>query len=142
MKFSDIREEDWLSLQPYLDTCLLPVTGLTGTEPPWQATRRLKELRDLLDLVEVPFRGRVVTYPALQYLPAADLAAEIDRLCRNLKQAGFRHCIVALPDAALLAGREVQACDFLLTGGMTAETVRAAVTGLWNPPSPPPEQGR
>lgn len=138
MKFSDIREEDWLSLQPYLDTCLLPVTGLTGTEPPWQATNRLERLRDLLDLVEGPFRGRVVTYPALQYLPATELAPEIDRLCRNLKQAGFRHCLVALPDAELLAGGEVPSCDFLLTEGTSPEAVRAAVTALWNPPATAP----
>lgn len=142
MKFSDIREEDWLSLQPYLDTCLLPVTGLTGTEPPWQATRQLERLRDLLDLVEGPYRGRVVTYPALQYVPATDLAQEIDRLCRNLKQAGFRYCLAALPDAGLLGGRDIPACDFLLTESIGAKDVLAALSALWNPASPAAETDR
>lgn len=131
MKFSDIREEDWPELQPYLDTCLLPVTGLTGTEPPWLAARKLEQLRDLLDLVEQPYRGRVVTYPAVQYVTAADLAVELDRLCRNLKEAGFRHCLIALPDAGLLGGQAVPSCDLLLTGEADPGEVRQAVEALW-----------
>src|SRR5690606_8279915 len=79
VKFSDIRESDWPQLAPWMDTCLLPVTGLAGTEAPHEAARRLEKLRDLLDLVEKPYRGRVVTYPAFQYLTSADLAAELDR---------------------------------------------------------------
>lgn len=137
MKFSDIREDDWLSLMPYLDTCLLPVTGLSGTEPPWLAARRLERLRDLLDLVEGPYRGRVVTYPAFQYLTATDLALELDRLCRNLKQVGFRFAIVALADGALLGGRSVPACDLLLTEEADPAFVREKLTALWQPEAAP-----
>ena len=67
MKFSDIEEQNWEQLAPYLDTCLLPLTGLDGTEKPWQATNALEKLRDFLDLIEIPFRGRIVTYPAAHY---------------------------------------------------------------------------
>ncbi|WJH37540.1 YpiF family protein [Paenibacillus sp. CC-CFT747] len=67
VKFSEIREEQWKDLQPYLDTCLLPITGLTGTESPWMTTEALEMLRDIMDLVENPYKGRLVTYPALHY---------------------------------------------------------------------------
>lgn len=132
MKFSEIREEDWPSLKPYLDTCLLPVAGLAGTEEPWQAARRLERLRDLLDLVEIPYRGRVVTYPAVQYLPSVPLAEELGGLCRRLKSAGFRFCIVALPDADLVGDGGIPGCDFLLTEGADPASVGQAVTALWH----------
>jgi hypothetical protein len=133
VKFSDIREDDWLSLMPYLDTCLLPVAGLAGTEPPWLAARRLEKLRDLLDLVEKPYRGRVVTYPAFQYVTSAPLADELERLCRNVKQAGFRHAVVALADGALLGGRTIPSCDLLITEEADADFVRKGLTALWTP---------
>jgi len=135
VKFSDIRESDWPQLAPWMDTCLLPVTGLAGTEAPHEAARRLEKLRDLLDLVEKPYRGRVVTYPAFQYLTSADLAAELDRLCRNLKAAGFRHVIVALADKSLLAGRSVPSCDFVLTDDCDEASIRRRLTALWHPAS-------
>jgi len=133
VKFSDIRESDWPALAPYVDTCLLPVTGLTGTEAPHEAARRLEKLRDLLDLVEKPFRGRVVTYPAFQYLTSADLADELERLCRNLKRAGFRFCIVALAGEELLSGRPVPACDLVLTDKADAAFIRRRLAALWHP---------
>lgn len=94
MKFSEFSESRWLELKPYMDTCLLPITGLTGTELPHEATAELEKLRDLMDRIEIPFKGRIVTYPASHYADTdnADLAAE--RLCRSLKQAGFRFVIM------------------------------------------------
>lgn len=68
MKFSDIEEQTWDELRPYLDTAVLPVTGLNGGETPWEATRELEYLRDALDLIEIPFKGRIVTYPATIFL--------------------------------------------------------------------------
>ncbi len=101
MKFSDLDEAQWEELKPYLDTCIIPVTGLDGDSAPWQAVQGLERLRDMLDLVEQPFRGRVVTYPALHYT-AGDwphIAATVDKLSRQLKQAHFPYVIVvsALP---------------------------------------------
>ncbi|MGO4375464.1 DUF2487 family protein, partial [Paenibacillus sp. MCAF20] len=67
MKFSEIEKEQWEELRPYLDTCLLPVTGMDGSEQPYEATEWLERLRDIMDLIEIPFKGRVVTYPACHY---------------------------------------------------------------------------
>jgi 23S rRNA (pseudouridine1915-N3)-methyltransferase len=94
MKFSDVMKDQWDALQPYLDTCLLPVTGLTGSEQPWQATEALEKLRDALDLIEIPYKGRVVTYPALHYVDGADLSVQINTLATRLKEAGFSYVIV------------------------------------------------
>jgi 23S rRNA (pseudouridine1915-N3)-methyltransferase len=94
MKFSDVMKDQWDALQPYLDTCLLPVTGLTGSEQPWQATEALEKLRDALDLIEIPYKGRVVTYPALHYVDGADLSVQINTLASRLKEAGFSYVIV------------------------------------------------
>lgn len=97
MKFSEIEAESWESLKPYLDTCLLPVTGLSGREAPHEAAEALGRLRDLLELVEIPFKGRVVTYPAYHFTsPVAEGGyTALSQVCRSLKEAGFRHLIVA-----------------------------------------------
>jgi 23S rRNA (pseudouridine1915-N3)-methyltransferase len=94
MKFSDISKEEWDGLQPYLDTCLLPVTGLTGKEQPWQVTEALEKLRDALELIEIPYKGRVVTYPALHYVEGMDIADQMNSLSLRLKKAGFVYVIV------------------------------------------------
>ncbi|HEX7055928.1 MAG TPA: DUF2487 family protein [Bacilli bacterium] len=99
MKFSAMEKEKWPELKPFVDTCLLPVSGLTGFEPPWQATERLRKLQQLIDAVEIPFKGRVMIYPALHYLPEGGNTTEyIDHICKNLKQEQFRFIIVAAVD--------------------------------------------
>lgn len=97
MKFSEIEAESWESLKPYLDTCLLPVTGLTGHEAPHEAAEALGRLRDLLELVEIPFKGRVVTYPAYHFVStvAAGDDSALRHVCQQLRSVGFRHVIVA-----------------------------------------------
>lgn len=140
MKFSDIEHDSWDGLKPYLDTCLLPVTGLTGREEPWEATRRLEALRDLMDPVEGPFRGRVVTYPAFHYIEGKDGLAAVDAVCARLKrEAGFRFLIIAALDPTLDAGALPHA-DLILTpqssGGPEAgeplrERVGREVRALW-----------
>lgn len=95
MKFSEITKEQWGELRPYLDTCLLPVTGMSGAEQPHEATEWLERLRDLMDLVEIPFKGRVVTYPACHYVTGdASYADSINGWCASLKQAGFKYVIL------------------------------------------------
>ncbi|UUZ94444.1 YpiF family protein [Paenibacillus sp. P25] len=91
-----LRKRAGTSLRPYLDTCLLPVTGLRGTEQPWEATEALEELRDALDLLEMPFKGRVVTYPALHFIPddAAGTNALLRQVCSGIRQAGFRFVVL------------------------------------------------
>lgn len=96
MKFSEFDGERWAELQLYFDTAILPVTGLAGSESPDEASAALERLRDLLDLVEMPFKGRTVTYPALHYV--AEDGRTIDRVASGLKTAGFRHVIVVSLD--------------------------------------------
>ncbi|CAG7648838.1 DUF2487 family protein [Paenibacillus allorhizosphaerae] len=98
MKFSDIQESGWAELRPYLDTCLLPVTGLSGAEAPWEATQELERLRDALDLLEIPFKGRIVTYPAMHFAGTSNDGEPwglLDDVCLKLKtEAGFRHVVI------------------------------------------------
>lgn len=103
MKFSDLTRDDWMQLAPYMDTCLLPVTGLTGEEAPWEATEALEKLQDALDLIELPYRGRVVTYPALHYTGESGerLADILNHTCARLKRnVGFRHVLLVFGPTA------------------------------------------
>jgi hypothetical protein len=95
MKFSNIVREEWEALQPYLDTCILPVTGLTGEEQPWEATAALEYLRDLLDGIEIPYAGRTVTYPAVHY-PGIDGESSnlLNQLCEGIRKTGFRFVVI------------------------------------------------
>jgi 23S rRNA (pseudouridine1915-N3)-methyltransferase len=95
MKFSDIKQEQWAELKPYLDTIVLPVTGLTGSEEPWQATHQLEQLRDLLDSIEEPFRGRVVIYPAFHYISDMKPEDQLRLLSEQLRTIGFNYVIIA-----------------------------------------------
>lgn len=143
MKFSEISEQDWGSLQPYLDTCLLPVTGITGAEQPWEATAALENLRDVLDKVEIPFKGRVVTYPALHYTDGSHerLAGLVDQVCSNLKASGFKYVIVMTADSSLCLADCVQA-DLVLqpesiasdeeAQELDAKAIASQVQQLWN----------
>jgi len=102
MKFSEIEQERWEELRPYVDTVLLPLSGLTGTETPFEATAALERLRDALDPLEHTYRGRVVTYPALHYASGDEaLEALADELCARFKASGFRYCVVVTGDPRL-----------------------------------------
>jgi len=95
MKFSDIAEGQWDELKPYLDTALLPLTGLGGGEAPHEATRALEQLRDALDLIEIPFKGRIVTYPAVHFAAEPDeTKRQLEAVCQRLKEAGFRYIVL------------------------------------------------
>lgn len=103
VKFSEIEKDSWEELKPYLDTVLLPLSGLTGGEAPHEATEALERLRDALDPLETAYRGRVVTYPALHYAEDADaLALLADKLCERLRASGFAHCVVVVGSPDLL----------------------------------------
>ncbi|WP_426453600.1 DUF2487 family protein [Paenibacillus sp. S-38] len=148
MKFSEINEGQWEELRPYLDTCLLPVTGLTGAESPWQAARELEHLRDALDLLEIPFKGRTVTYPALHFTPAGDtvtLRSLLQQVCTGLRSEGFRYVVLVTAQP-----EEVLSTEVLEAGGADrilrcpqqqleqkgAEAKREAagmLTDLWHP---------
>lgn len=140
MKFSDITEEQWDELKPYLDTCLLPVTGLGGGETPYEATEQLERLRDFMDMVEIPFKGRVVTYPACHYIAEGEaFSAMLGEWCNRLKQTGFKYVIVmtafSAPDLTLTDA------DLILRPGTGGELpspneVSSQIRELWTAVSP------
>lgn len=137
MKFSEIEASAWEELRPYLDTCLIPVTGLTGSEQPYEVTEQLERLRDLMDCLEIPFKGRVVTYPSVQY-GRAEIAAFINEICRNTKLSGFKYVIVVSADVEWEAG-QLEDADVIVTAQAFpdykeptgAEQIRQAVQLLW-----------
>ncbi|GMK46198.1 hypothetical protein PghCCS26_33270 [Paenibacillus glycanilyticus] len=135
MKFSDIAEQQWDELKPYLDTCLLPVTGMTGLEQPFEATLALEQLRDVMDLIEIPFKGRIVTYPAMHYMNEDSAGALVSKTCRSLKETGFRFVIVI--SAKNQVGLECPDADLVICPdgdgeAPTAANVSKAVQALWN----------
>jgi hypothetical protein len=130
MKFSEIKKEEWPALKPYLDTCLLPVTGLDGSESPVEAAERLEELRDVLDLIERPYRGRTVTYPAWQYAPDRErLDEQLAMSVERLREVGFRHVVIVTADDELGSGLRAGA-DLVITPANSAEATRL-IAELW-----------
>lgn len=109
MKFSELTAEQWKEWGPYLDTCILPVTGLSGLESPVEAVERLERLRDWLDGVEIPFHGRTVTYPAYHFTGAsepepADIEL-LDKVCGRPGEQGFAYIVIVSQAVRLRQGR-------------------------------------
>ncbi|OXM88049.1 DUF2487 family protein [Paenibacillus rigui] len=123
MKFSDVEASSWEELQPYVDTCLLPVTGLTGDEQPWEATKCLEDLRDALDLLEIPYKGRVLTYPAFHYVPADTGMPQLQQICKKLKSS-FRY--VVLVSAQQGAASQMDSADADAAFVITPEILKEA----------------
>jgi len=124
MKFSDIKKDQWPDLQPYLDTCLLPLTGLTGGEEPWEVTQSLERLADIMELVEIPFKGRVVTYPSLHYNgQPGTFVSGVNHLCGKLKESGFAYVVLISSDAAIsilpFEGADLFITEETASGGKT-----------------------
>ncbi|PQP87902.1 MULTISPECIES: DUF2487 family protein [Paenibacillus] len=129
MKFSEVEEATWSELSPYFDTCLIPYTGLSGKESPVEATEALARLRDFMDLVEIPFKGRIITYPAVQYGQGEDLSL-LQEVCRNVREAGFAYVIVMTADIELIQG-QIEGCDLVLSRKVVfnEETGGAGIAG-------------
>jgi len=136
MKFSEIGPDDWPALQPYLDTCLLPVSGLAGDEAPWEQADKAAATGAWLAPLERAFHGRTVTMPAFHYCDRDGGDAErLRQLCLRLKRGGFRFVIAVcghpatLPDD-LPADLIVQPAE---AGAEPDETgMRNAVAALWS----------
>jgi len=140
MKFSEIGRDEWDALKPYLDTVLLPLSGLTGGEQPWEAVEALEKVRDALDPLESAFKGRVVTYPALHYAEDDNALAQLaDEICKRLYEAGFAYCIIVAGDERLTGLPFHQASavigpdreEDLKRPGAYAERARRTVENLW-----------
>ncbi|WP_199614937.1 DUF2487 family protein [Paenibacillus alkalitolerans] len=141
MKFSDIERDRWEELKPYFDTAILPVSGMTGREQPWEATEALERLRDALDPIEQMFKGRVVIYPAVHYSESEEhLKRLVEETCRRLKACGFRHCVVVTGSGRLSSFGCEEASLVIAPPGAEEEAdsgsgyrtrVRQAVEALW-----------
>ncbi|MBO9596252.1 MAG: DUF2487 family protein [Cohnella sp.] len=136
MKFNEISEESWAELQPFLDTCLLPVSGLTGSEAPWEATERMLRTGDWLSPLEKAFHGRTVTMPAYHYDRAGGSGSEgLNELVSRLKRSGFRYVVVVsgqaggLPDSVTEASLTVQPTED--AEEPDSDALRQAVMAMW-----------
>lgn len=69
-------------------------------ETPWEATAALERLRDFMDLAEIPFKGRLVTYPAVQYGNTEDIKL-LNEVCHNVKSSGFKFVVIMTADVEL-----------------------------------------
>jgi 23S rRNA (pseudouridine1915-N3)-methyltransferase len=131
VKFKDIDPAKWEELKPYLDTCLLPLSGLTGREDPGKTTEELAALQQWMDVVEVPFTGRMVTYPALHYTSNTGAGSFVNDVCNNLRQAGFRY-IVLITTSSTFLEEQFEADLVLSQAVMSASDAVRRVQELWH----------
>jgi 23S rRNA (pseudouridine1915-N3)-methyltransferase len=135
MKFSELDEAGWPELQPYLDTCLLPVTGLLGHEAPWEMAELAARTGEWLYPLEQAFKGRTVTLPAYHYHDGSQEESDkLSLLCKRHRMAGFRHVILVSGRAGLLKG--VNEADLIVQPQLDedrpdADALRAAVSAVW-----------
>ncbi|MFD2879263.1 hypothetical protein ACFTAO_29860 [Paenibacillus rhizoplanae] len=57
MKFSDFDRRAWETDGSYYDTCIIPYSGLQGTETPPETVALLERQRDFLELAEKAVQG-------------------------------------------------------------------------------------
>lgn len=117
MKFSDFDRQSWEENGRYYDTCLIPVTGLSGAEDPVDTIEVLERLGDFLDRIERPYRGRIVVYPAVQYRAGTAESEYINDICRNVKSSYFQYTVVVSADISL-SSTDIYESDLVLS--MTA----------------------
>ncbi|KGP82597.1 MULTISPECIES: DUF2487 family protein [unclassified Paenibacillus] len=121
MKFSEMTQDSWAELQLYLDTCLIPYTALTGKQSPVEATEALERLRDFLDLVEIPFKGRIMTYPAFHYA-GPDMSMALNTLSEQLKSSGFKYVVIMSSDG-VLEQSQISSADLVLSRSILSQEV-------------------
>ncbi|WP_408892303.1 DUF2487 family protein [Paenibacillus taichungensis] len=121
MKFSEMTQDSWAELQLYLDTCLIPYTALKGKQSPVEATEALERLRDFLDLVEIPFKGRIMTYPAFHYA-SPDMSMALNTLSEELKSSGFKYVVIMSSDGEL-EQTQITSADLVLSRSVLIQEV-------------------
>lgn len=135
MKFSELDEAGWADLQNYLDTCLLPVSGLRGDEPPWEMTEKAAGAGAWLTPLEQSFKGRTVTLPAYHYYDGGESSADkLRALVAGFRRAGFRYVVIVGGSPGLLRGDE--GADLVVQpetegGSPDADAIRRTVSELW-----------
>ncbi|WP_434758299.1 DUF2487 family protein [Paenibacillus amylolyticus] len=138
LKFSEMNQDSWAELQLYLDTCLVPFTAMSGTQSPVEATEALERLRDFLDMVEIPFKGRIMTYPAYHYT-SSEMSMTLNTLSTELKASGFKYVVIMSADGSFVE-MDIPAADLLLSQqdlnqkleeGTIARHVGECIRELW-----------
>jgi 23S rRNA (pseudouridine1915-N3)-methyltransferase len=135
MKFSELDEAGWPDLQPYLDTCLLPVTGLTGEEAPWEMADFAAAAGEWLIPLEQAFRGRTVTLPAYHYYDGSDREADkLNQVCTSLRSSGFKYVVLICGRPGRLSGLE--GADLVIRPESEeerpdADQIKRTLAGLW-----------
>ncbi|TVY04585.1 DUF2487 family protein [Cohnella terricola] len=138
MKFGEIDPGSWPELQPYLDTCLLPMSGLTGEESPWEAADKAARTGEWLSPLEQAFRGRTVTMPAYHYEAGGkEHASRVNRIIDAWKKQGFRYVVVVSGQPLELAD-ELNA-DLFIRPNLDdeepeAQAITKALADLWRKP--------
>lgn len=135
MKFSELDETSWPTLAPYLDTCIVPVSGIVGTETPDMMTSKVAAAGDWLLPLEQAFKGRTVTLPALHYYDGGPGDADkLNAICAACRRGGFRYVIVVCGTAGLLDS--IQTADLVIAPTREdelpdAQQLRKKVTDMW-----------
>lgn len=112
MRFSEWDKEGWIINAEYFDTCLIPFTGLSGLESPPETVERLERLQAMIDILERYYRGRIVIYPAVQYLHYGE-SDIINEICHNVKSINFRYAVL-LDGGGSLKPEEIYESDLVL----------------------------
>jgi 23S rRNA (pseudouridine1915-N3)-methyltransferase len=139
MKFSEINADSWPELQNYLDTCLIPVSGLTGEESPWEITDKVARTGHWLAPLEQAFRGRTVTMPAFHYdTGSIEDRERLNRLARQWRTNGFRYIIAICGQPKELPWK--LDVDLIIQPTFDdevtdVEKIRKSVADLWRQPS-------
>lgn len=137
MKFSEFDATTWPALTPYLDTCLLPISGLDGSETPDVMTDKAAAAGAWLSPVERMFNGRIVTLPALHYYDGSKMMREqLNRLCASIRRTGFRYVVVVSGTPGLLdAAAETEANLIVQPSDPEdrpeSEMLRKAIVDMW-----------
>lgn len=131
--------DSWPELQPYLDTCLIPLSGLTGEESPWEATEKVARTGRWLAPLEQAFRGRTVTMPAFHYDTGSSLTIEwLNFLIGQWKNIGFRY-VIAVSGQRLEEGSRLEV-DLIIQPDVEddepdSQLIGKLVASLWRKPS-------
>lgn len=130
MKFHELTAEKWEQYGAYLDTCILPICGLTGNEKPPEVIQKLADIRDLLDWIETPFHGRVVTYPAIQYTAGNEVIKMVEAIVEGIRNSGFRFVVLVTKENQF--NRENTHSDLVISSFYKSkEDVASEIISLW-----------
>ncbi len=137
MKFSEFDTTTWPALAPYLDTCLLPITGLAGSETPDVMTDKAAAAGAWLSPVEQAFKGRTVTMPAFHYYEdSMQMHENLIRMCVGFRRIGFRYVVLVSGIPGLLGAAAAREANLILQpsgeeDSPDPETLRKAVVDMW-----------